>query len=230
MQPMRIASSVTLRSLEGNSLVPERQRANPSDLCRAARGVDGPAPRTFAREAGELPSGNDCQLRRRRSVAAPATAKSRAGLSIVLRPRRQEATVSRRGRLSGTERTSSSQLCKAIASGDHASSRGGDADGRLQGREYRRRPRRGSVSKGSGRGGNGGCLCPADACFGKAHNSVCCRQDLDQKCVSQARSLLSVPVDGLVELDLGNFEKPDRHGLYFATTALSSLAETSPRR
>ncbi len=45
-----------------------------------------------------------------------------------------------------------------------------------------------------------------------------------------ARGLCSIPVNGLVELDLGNLKKPNRHGRYLATMLLRSLAESSPRR
>ena len=65
---------------------------------------------------------------------------------------------------------------------------------------------------------------------GKAHNAVCDGQHLDEERVSQTGSLLAVSVDGFVRLDLGNIEKPDRHGLYLAMTSPSFRAATSPRR
>src|SRR5712691_1222108 len=64
----------------------------------------------------------------------------------------------------------------------------------------------------------------------KARDAIRSGQHLNQKRIAQARRLRSVPVDGLIEFDLGNFKKPDRHGRYLATMSLRSLAASSPRR
>src|SRR5436190_22781243 len=53
-------------------------------------------------------------------------------------------------------------------------------------------------------------------------------QHFDEKGVAETRGLRLVPVDRLVELDLGNPEKPDRHERYFATISFKSLAARSP--
>ena len=64
----------------------------------------------------------------------------------------------------------------------------------------------------------------------KARDAVRSGQHLDQKCIAQAGRLRSVPVDGLIEFNLGNLKKADRHGRYLATMSPRSLAASSPRR
>lgn len=64
----------------------------------------------------------------------------------------------------------------------------------------------------------------------KTRDAVRNGQHLNQKRVAQARRLRSVPVDGLIEFDLGDLKKPDRHGRYLATISRRSLAASSPRR
>lgn len=43
-------------------------------------------------------------------------------------------------------------------------------------------------------------------CVRKARDAVCGGQDLNQKCIVQARRLRSVPVDRLIEFDLGDLK------------------------
>src|SRR5947209_4607081 len=67
-------------------------------------------------------------------------------------------------------------------------------------------------------------------CLRKPRDAVGSGQHLDQKGVAPARCLRSLSVDGLIELDLSNLKKPDRHGRYLATMSPRSLAASSPRR
>ena len=67
-------------------------------------------------------------------------------------------------------------------------------------------------------------------CFWKARDPVCGGQHLDQQRIAEAGRLCSVPMDGLIGLNLGDLEKPDRHVRYLATMSLRSLAASSPRR
>ena len=48
--------------------------------------------------------------------------------------------------------------------------------------------------------------------------------------LSRPGACLSVPVDRLIEFDLGDLKKPDRQGRYLAMMSRKSLAASSPRR
>ncbi len=66
--------------------------------------------------------------------------------------------------------------------------------------------------------------------LGIARNAVRRGQHFDQERIADAGRLFRILADGVVELGLGNVEKPDRHGRYLATTSLRPLAPSSPRR
>ena len=111
---------------------------------------------------------------------------------------------------------------EAIASGDRASCRGGDADERPQGRDYHRRPRRRSVRRGSGRGGNGGCLLPAGAMlqesaqFGLLHTGPRSERRLPGQELALRASRWPSGSRSRQLREIGR----NGHGLYFATMAL----------
>jgi hypothetical protein len=76
----------------------------------------------------------------------------------------------------------------------------------------------------------------ADACIErwprlrKAHDPIIGGgQDLNEKGVVKARRLRSRPADRIVEFDLGDLKKPDRHRWYLATMSIRSLVASSPR-
>jgi hypothetical protein len=61
----------------------------------------------------------------------------------------------------------------------------------------------------------------------KAFNAIHGGQHLNQKRIPQPGGLISIPADGLIEFEFGNFKKPNRHR-YLPIMSLSALAASSP--
>src|SRR5665213_474997 len=61
--------------------------------------------------------------------------------------------------------------------------------------------------------------------FGMARDTVRDRYHLDQKGLTETRSLRVIPPDSFVEFDLGNLKKSNHHGRYLAAISLRSLPD-----